>query len=265
MMRACSVLLVLLFLVAGCTGPVGPLPPAPAGAALQEKLRQNGQRWQQLDAIANVGLTQADKFSSTQQFILAERPQRLRVDVLSLFGQLALQLSVDQDHLQILDKTSLPPRAYAGPLDDALLARITRLPLTLSQLIHLLLYDPPFLTNEPVGVEQTADRYLLRLADGQREQIFSFDPQLHLRRGEYLHGGQSLLQIDYDDIGSADGFPRTIRVQMPVEQLRLTLSLSDLRLNQPVPAKRFRLTLPQGAVPLFPPDSSGAADEKGRS
>ncbi len=263
MIRACSVVLLLVF-IAGCAVPAGPMPPAPAVAALREKLIENGRLWQQLDAVAKVGLTRADRFYSSQQFILAEKPRRLRVDVLSLFGQLALQLSVDQDRLQILDKTSLPPRAYAGPMDDALLARMTRLPLSLSQLIHLLLYDPPVMPTETGKVEQTGDRYLLRLADGQREQIFSFDSQLNLRRGEYLHGGQSLLQIDYDDIGPTDGFPRAIRVQMPVEQIRLTLSLSDLRLNQPAPAKRFRLTLPEGAAPLFPADT-GAGDEGGHS
>ena len=264
MIRAC-ILVFSLLLIAGCAGIGGPLPTAPAAAVLHEKLRDNGRRWQQLDTLAKVGLTREGKFYSTQQFILAEKPERLRVDVLSLFGQLALQLSVDQDRLQILDKTSLPPRAYAGPLDDDLLSRITRLPLSVSQLVRLLLYDPPVFVTAAAGVEQTADRYLLRLVQGQQQQIFSFDSQLNLRRSEYLHGGQSLLQIDYDEINPEDNFPRALRVQLPAEKIRLTLSLSDLRLNQPVPAKRFRLTLPEGAVPLLPVDAAGAGVGKGRS
>lgn len=250
----------LIWLLAGCAGTGGLLPVAPTAEMLHEKLRENSRQWQQLDTMAKVGLTQAGNFYSTQQFILAEKPQRLRVDVLSLFGQLALQLTVDQDRLQILDKTRLPPRAYQGPLDDALLARITRLPLSVSQLIPLLLYDPPVFKTAPAGVEQTSDRYLLRFTEGQRQQLFSFDSQLRLRRSEYLYGEQSLLQIDYDDINSDDGFPRAMRVQLPVEQIRLTLKLSDLRLNRPAADKRFRLTLPENALPLL----SEANKEKGR-
>ena len=135
-MKSClSLLVTLLMLLFGCSAPKLHLPPAPEPQILLAQLALTSQRWQQLDAAAKVGLEHAGKYFSTQQFMLLEKPARLRVDVLSLFNQLALQLTVDQGELQVYLNTTVPGQFYRGPATDALLARFTHLPLGAADLV----------------------------------------------------------------------------------------------------------------------------------
>jgi len=246
--------ILLLSLLAGCAIPRPKLPPAPEAQILLQQLALGRQSWQQLDTAAKVGFQREGKYLSTQQFILLEKPDRLRVDVLSLFSQLALQLTVDQGQLQVFLNTTVPGQFYQGPASDELLARFTRLPIGATELVHLLLYDPPQADYQTIRVEMTKDRYLLRLTLGDREQQFLFDEQLQLRSCLYLRSAEPLLVVDYDKISQTDGFPRRIQIEMPAQQTKVTLNFSDLILNQPVKDGRFRLTPPANAVPLLLPN-----------
>jgi outer membrane biogenesis lipoprotein LolB len=246
-------LMVPILILVGCAAPRPQLPPAPEPQALLQRLALTGQRWQQLDAAAKVGIQREGKYFSTQQFMLLEKPDRLRVDVLSLFSQLALQLTVDQGELQVFLNTTVPGQFYRGPASDELLARFTRLPLAASELVRLLLYDPPQSEYQTIRVEMGEDRYLLRLTLGDREQQFLFDDQLQLRRCLYLRSAEPLLIVDYAKIDEADAFPRRIQIEMPVQQTRVTLNLTEVRLNQPAKAGRFKLSPPANAIPLTLP------------
>ncbi len=119
----------LVFLLTACAGPRPQLPSVPAAEVLLRKLEETGQRWQQLDAAAEVGFKRNGKSLSSRQFMLLEKPDRLRVDVLSFFGQPVLQLTVDQGELQVFLGTTTPGQYYRGPASDEVLARFTRLPL----------------------------------------------------------------------------------------------------------------------------------------
>ncbi len=244
----------LFFLLLACARPKPPLPPAPVANILLEKLKVSGRKWQQLDAAAEVGFRRDGKYFSTRQFLLVEKPQRLRVDVLTFFGQLAFQLTVNQDQLQVFLNTTVPGKFYQGPARDDVLARFTRLPLRASELIRLLLYDPPRPEYLETQVTTEGDRYRLRLISGDRQQQFFFDEQLRLRRGIYLQAGQELLLVNYDDFAKEDGFPRRARIEIPQQKLSVVVSFSEVKLNQPAADKRFILTPPANALPLKLPE-----------
>ncbi|WP_020675648.1 DUF4292 domain-containing protein [Geopsychrobacter electrodiphilus] len=242
--------LLLNLLLVGCAGPKIQLPPAPEAEVLLRSLARNNERWQQLDAAAKIALDQHGKYMSTQDFLLLEKPDRLRLDVLSLFNQLALQLAVDQGELQVFLNTSAPGQYYRGPASDELLARFTRVPLGVVDLVRLLLYDPPTQAYQTAAVEVSDDRYLLRLTNGDRQQQFFFDRQLQLRRGIYLSLNEPFLIVNYDKQNPADGFPRRIQIEMPKQETSLTVTLSEVRLNVPAKAGRFQLSFPANATPL---------------
>lgn len=255
------ILLVLLVLLSGCAGSKLPLPPAPAAEVLLHKLFENSVRWQQLDAAAEVGMDKNGHYLSTNQYLLLEKPDRLRVDVLTFFGQLALQLSVDQDEMQIFLNTTIPGQYYKGPASDELLARLTRLPLRASELIRLLLYDPPQSSYQNARIEVKEDRYLLRLLTDGGEQQFAFDALLQLRRCVYARSGAPLLIVEYNDV-KEDGFPRRVRIQIPRQQTIVNIRFSELKFNQPTKTGRFVIKRPANAVPLQLP---GLDDGKERS
>ena len=243
----------LVFLLVGCAAPRPQLPPAPEAKILLQQLDRSSQRWQQLDAAAKVGIERDGKSLSTQQFMLLEKPDSIRVDVLSLFSQLALQLTVSQGEIQVFLNTTVPGQFYRGPASDDLLARFTRLPLAAPELVRLLLYDPPHADYQTVAVETSEDRYLLRLDRGDREQQFWFDGQLQLRRCLYLRNAEPLLIVDYAKIDQIDGFPRRVQIEMPPQATRVTINFSELRLNKPAKSGRFQLSPPANAVPLVLP------------
>jgi hypothetical protein len=85
----------------------------------------------------------AGQHFSTQQFILAEQPDRVRVDALTGFGQLVMQLASDGDVLSVLLNTTSPPRFIAAAPREENFSRFVRLSLPPHLLVALLLYDPP--------------------------------------------------------------------------------------------------------------------------
>ncbi len=261
-MRLFYSVLMLTLLLVGCAGPRPQLAPAPEPQILLQKLSQLSQSWQQIDAAAKVGFQREGKYLSTQQFMLLEKPDRLRVDVLSLFSQLALQLTVDQGELQVFLNTTVPGQFYRGPASDEVLARFTRLPLGAAELVSLLLYDPPLSDYQIITVETTEDRYLLRLTNGDRQQQLLFDDQLQLRRCLYLRSEKPFLIVDYGKFDETDKFPRRIQIEMPAQKTKLTVKFSEVILNQPTKAGRFQLTPPANVVPLILP---GFNPEEARS
>lgn len=256
-MKKLVTVITMALLLSACMAPRPQLPPAPDAAVLLQTLAESGERWQQLDAAAKVGFTRNGHYLPSNQFVLLEKPDRIRVDVLTFFGQLAMQLAVDRNVLQVYLNTTVPGQFYRGPASEDLFARFIHLPLRAPELVQLLLYDPPHSGTPDSVVEVTADRYLLRLDDGDRRQLFYFDASLRLRRCVYLFGGQVLLSVAYDKLDSADGFPRSVKLEAPEQKTRVTLALSEVKLNQPARAGRFELSPPANAVPLQLPPASG--------
>ena len=93
----------------------------------------------------------------------------------------------------------------------------------------------------------TLDSELLR---GNLKQQLFFDAELQLRRSAYLRDDALMLAVDYDKIDEEDAFPRRVKIEMPLQQTRVTLNLSEVRLNEPAKAGRFELKPPENVVPL---------------
>lgn len=253
-MKRCWLLLLPLLSLAACSAPRTPLPPPPSAETLLQQLQLSSHRWQQVELQAEVGIQRQGHYLLTHQQLLAEQPQRLRLNILTPFDQQVMQLGIIDGQLQVL-VNSLPPQFYQGALDQQLLACLTRLPLTADRLIGALLYSTSLFRIDSASVERTEERFVLHLADDYRERLLQFDGQLRLREVLYLHERTLQLQVAYADFAAKDGFPRRIVLEVPAEQTRLTFDISAVQLNQPAADKRFQLRPPLNAVPLFLPDS----------
>lgn len=246
-------LLLIVMLLGACAAPRTTLPPPPEAGILLQKLESEQDRWRELDAAAQVGFKRDGKSLSTRQFMLLERPDRLRVDVLTLFSQLALQLTVADGELEVFLNNPAPGQYYRGPASDALLARFTRVPLRAAELVQLLLHAPPWMKDAPSRVEVAGERYRLTLDAGTQRQQFYFDAELLLRRCVYLQGTQVLLAVDYDQFDAENHFPRRVQIELPQQETRLAVVFSELRLNQGIKPGRFDLQPPSNALPLLIP------------
>ncbi|PLY02671.1 MAG: hypothetical protein C0622_05285 [Desulfuromonas sp.] len=222
----------------------------PGDADLLNLVAQRSGEIKTLDTAASVHLTSHGKYYSSQQFLLLERPDRLRADVLTGFGQLVLQLTSDGDQLAVFLNTEVPGRFLSGPATYENFLRFIRVPLAPRELLAILLYDPPMraFDKSRVALSERGDRLLLILTGGDSRQELSFDSQRRLTGCRYYWQETLQLSVEYDDIAEEDGFPRQLIVEIPEEETRLKLSLSEVVLNEPIDPQRFRLSQPEGSL-----------------
>lgn len=238
-------LIVLLLLLAACARPPQPVwTDIPDAAELLAQLRERSPVVQGLDAEASASIVHDGRNVSSQQFLLLQQPDRLRVDALSGFGQLLLQLASDGEVLTVFLNTTVPPRFFRGSASEENLSRFVQLPLPPDLLVSLLLYDPPLLDHRRQRVSEEDDQLTLYLDDGRFAQKYYFDAELRLVGCDYLEARELLLSVRYSRISAEDGFPRRIELEMPPRKTRLALRLSDLQLDPDPEPARFRLQPP---------------------
>lgn len=247
-------LLLSLLLVSGCARPPEPLwTDVPTATELLEILHTRAGTNSRIDTAASVSITADGQHFSTQQFLLAEQPDRVRVDALSGFGQLVMQLASDGDVLSVLLNTTSPPRFYRGSATEENFSRFVRVPLPPQLLVAMLLYDPPILDYQQAQVHKRGDLLELLLSNGTLTQIFLFNGQLQLIGSEYAHHQETLLAVEYSRFAPVDGFPRRIALHLPQDDVLLAVRINELTLNGDIPAGRFTLEAPDNiAVESIP-------------
>jgi len=217
----------------------------PPGGELIANLKRSDV-FRSLDGTARVRLESDGKSYTVTQLLLAEKPDRLRLDLLSPFGQPLLQLATDGRQLTAL----LPPDAvfYLGEASDRNLQRFTRLPLQLPDLIALILYQVPLIAYDDESVTPLGNGLVLELSgrEGLR-QVLRFDHERRLVEASYYCAEELQLRLLYDDFDDGPPpFPRAIRFEMPAQKSSASLRFSELILNPELPEGRFRLNPPVG-------------------
>lgn len=241
----------LLLMMAACAPrPVGPQRLAvdqEVAGRLLEAWRQRSAANISLQGIASARVETADGNFSGTQVLLAERPNLFRAESLSPFGTPLLILAANGDRLGVL----LPTRNlfYTGAATAENLGRFSRLPLVPEDLVDLLLYRPPLLTDRvEAGYALPDGGWQLVLIAGERRQELFFDPAERLVRVLYAKGGRTLLEARYRAIGAlVDDFPAEFAIDVPEFATRARLKFSELAINRSFQPGIFRLEPPAGA------------------
>ncbi|WP_303721250.1 DUF4292 domain-containing protein [Malonomonas rubra] len=237
--------LFFLLLLTACAKPPKPVwTELPSSEELVQRLTSTTGQAFSLDGAATVGLTVNGKHFSSQQFLLVQKPDRLRADVLTGFGQLILQLSSNGKELSVFTNTTVPGHFYRGPATAENISRFTRIPLATRSMVHLLLYDPPLIDYQQSTVSTDENGLLLRLENRQLQQELLFDNQLQLVGCRYFSGNELMLEVLYQKFDQEEHFPRTVRLNLFTEKTRATLKFSELRTNIEIAPERFQLKQP---------------------
>ena len=238
--------LLFFLLLAACARPEKPvLTDFPEVETLLQQLSATTGQISSLDSAASVKLTVKGKRFSSQQFLLLEKPDRMRADVLTGFGKLLLQLTSDGEELSVLVNTSSPGRFYRGPATTENVVRFTRIPLATKDIVRLLLYDPPLIGYQQGEVLAEDGNFLLRLKNQEVQQDLLFNQQLQLIGCRYFSADKLFLDVLYQKIDSELLFPRRIHIDLVAEETEAVLSLSEMLLNVDIPTERFRLKQPE--------------------
>jgi outer membrane lipoprotein-sorting protein len=243
-----------ILVLGGCL----PRPPAPPSASpateavLLKGLAADSAAFQSLKGVAKVKIANGGRSFSATQILLVQKPDRLRTEVLSFFGQPMLLLATDGAELTVFSTTK--STFYRGPATPRNLQRILRVPLRLDDLVHVLLYQVPVIEYErsSLGPGKPEGSLLTLFGDEGRRQTLRFDGRRRLVEADYFRGEKHLLRITYGGFADQNGrsFPRTVHLDAPPLNAEASVVFSDVTTNVTIPESRFSLTPPPGTKVL---------------
>jgi hypothetical protein len=181
--------------------------------------------------------------------IAAERPAKLRTEVLGFFNSPVVLLATNGDRMQIslTDKGTFSE----GPATARSLARVIQVSLDPADLVSLLFGDPPILPGaSPVGLRVDVDRraYATTLAAQGRTEIVYQDVETLLPVGAEVDGPEGWRADFADPQAHGDAtIPGRIVLFSADGRTELQLSYRKVRVNLVIEEDLFQLTPPKGA------------------
>ncbi len=219
---------------------------------LMQEWYENSARVISVQGLAKVKVHSPGNSLGGTQVILAEKPDRLRAETLSPFGSPLLLLAADGENLGVL----LPSRNifYTGAASPANLGRFARIPLRLSDLVSVLLYQPPIINaRSDKAFELQEGGWLLVRNGSSRRQELTFNHERQLVEIRYYDSDKMLLKITYGKFSEeGDRFPLLFGIELPEQDTTASLEFSDLKTNGKLRPGIFQLTPPEGVtvIPL---------------
>lgn len=250
--RAAIAVLATAVALAGCTPRPAPAPPAPVLGALPSAAqidaasaaRQAAVRG--LRAWARLSYESPEESRRVRQLLIAERPDRLRLELFSPFGAVFVLTAAD-GALAAWDRET--STVYRGAASAANLRHYIQVELPVDEAVALLLGTPP-LGGDDAVVSADGDQIKLWWATADGARAAWFTPALEpLRYEQHAGDGRVLLRASYADYQTLGGLrvARHIGLELPQRPLRLGIALSDIEVNPPLEAAAFALATPSGS------------------
>jgi len=258
--RFFSLLIGLLFL-SSCA-PVAP-PSRPPVAPIESpermadrllaRIEAQAGAFNSLSSLAKIRISHPERNINATQVLFVQKPDRFRAEVLSPFGNPLLMTAANGRQLDAY----IPSKGtfYRGAPDLENLQRFIPIPLRLTDLVHILLYDPLMIDFQTRNAVLEGAGYRLDLlADNGVRQALLFDERLRLLQTAYFVDDELQFQIEYDNFTeSSPAFPLSIEIDMPLNRTAVSLSFRDAEINPEIPENRFSLVPPDGVrVEPFP-------------
>jgi outer membrane lipoprotein-sorting protein len=246
--------LVFSIVCAGCaaTRPLAPHPPPavlPSAAQLEAMLAARYDAVHSLRALARLRYRDADESNSSREAIVVARPDRLRVEVLSLFGSVFV-LTADDGALTAYARQE--GTVYQGRASPENLWRYTRIGLPLSDLVDIVLGTPPPRRGRNAQVAFEPDSGWIRLRrdlDGLSQVVWFSDAHLPVAAEERDDNQAPLWHATFGDYEDHGGFPIAthIGLDMPAAHRSVEVALEDIDLNPTLDHSVFAFQTPPGS------------------
>jgi outer membrane lipoprotein-sorting protein len=238
----------------GCAAvrrPVTLAPPTtlPSAAELEAVLAKRRDTVHSLRALAHVRYRDPEESNSSREAIVVARPDRLRVEVLSLFGSVFVLAADDGLLTAYARQENTLYRGHASPEN---LWRYVRLTLPVSDLVDLVLGTPPLRQTKEADVSFDPWTGSIQLVQewAHGAQLVWFSPTaLPLRTEEQGPDRQTLWRATFDNYESQNGFAVATRIalELPAWQRSLDIALEDIDLNPKLDSAVFAVQTPPGS------------------
>ncbi|GIW41574.1 MAG: hypothetical protein KatS3mg076_2151 [Candidatus Binatia bacterium] len=255
--RALAGLALLVVLAGGCARPVvAPLDrgTTPEVEALEELVRSCRGAVRNLRTEARMSFRSPEGSGSAREILLVERPDRLRVEVVGMFGTpFVLVTSGGRLAAYVAEER----RVYRGVADARTLYPYLFVELPPRDAVDLLLGCPPWregghasLFYDPTGGEWR----LWRPTGGGTAQVVLFSRAPHRTIGVEEHDREGLLWrarfSGHVRVGGVE-FPREISLEVPREGSRVEIEFQEPELNVSLDPLVFELRTPSGAEDVW--------------
>ena len=245
--------LVLFFVIAGlfsCAPAVRPplVVPEASPDELLGVLAGNAASFTSLKGIARISFhEQGKKNIKGKQILLLEKPNRVRSEILGLFGQSAAVAVVNGESVSVL-----VPREgvlYQGEASVHNLQRILRIPLKIKDLVNFILYQVPVIEYQTSSVEVLPGggfRLLLK-GEGELLEELVFNAEQQLVEGRFQKGTEEILRLAYGNFSEGKNpFPHHQILDLPGSGIEARVEFISLETNVELDEKLFRLEKPEG-------------------
>ena len=225
----------VLGLLAGCTTVgVKPIPTeAPTGqwqaAQMVEALAQRREQFRALKTAARVNYSGPDGKNSFDEAVLVQRPDRLRLETLSLLGTILLVTVNDKEIIGYYPRDGIYVR---GARSKANLLKYTQIPLEPDEITALLLGLPP--VDPKASGQQDGNALAFTLAGGRKDVVSFESNQAVPTKWERVDGrGQAELSATFSDyIQTPAGlFPSKIVMEALQQKKRLEIRYQEPEIN----------------------------------
>ena len=254
MRRAAIAVLATALALAGCTTRPAHRPATPGGVRADadaivaaDVARRSALRGQR--AWARLSYESPQESHRAKQLLVAERPDRLRLEIFSPFGAVFV-LAAAGGALAAYDRGAAT--VYRGAASADNLRRYTQMDLPVAGAVDLLLGTPPIDAAEPGVVTVDGDTVELwrETADGGARVVWYSAALAPVRYEERDRDGNVRLRAAYDGYTAVDGVAvaTQLQIELPPSQQRIAIALSDVEVNPPLGDGVFAFQTPAGSA-----------------
>ena len=227
-------------------------------ATLLAEVRAAQDRVRRVRGSARVRIDAPEVSGAVNEFVAAEKPDRLRLETHDFFGNVAAVLVAEGSRLAFYDARQR--LYYRGEATVQNVSRLLPLALPPEELVVVLCGSAPIVAGEPLEVEVRGSHLLLTLRAGATGQ------QLAVGEGAAVEASRVRQLPPLADVAAAKTapaydlefggfrrrgavrFPRNLELSAPAARLRVELAWKeDLELNGAIEPSLFRLAPPRGA------------------
>jgi hypothetical protein len=250
--------------MAGCRVPPPDLSRDPAELLAAVRAAQG--RVARVQGSAKVHVDSPEVSGWVDEFVAAEKPDRVRLETRDFFGNVAAVLVADGGRFALYDARQRV--YYRGEATPENVSRLLPLALPPADLAVLLCGSAPLVEGPAREVEARGARLLLRLGGASAEQELAVGEEAAVEASRVRRpaatpagGGGADHDLEFDTFRRRGGirFPTAARLAAPAAGVRLELRWKeDLEVNGPPDPALFRLEPPRGArvVDLAPGSSA---------
>jgi outer membrane lipoprotein-sorting protein len=250
----------LSYVLAACTA-TRPLTPRaapavlPSAAELEAGLAARRDAVRSLRALARLRYRDAEQSVTSREAIVVARPDRVRVEVLSIFGSVFLLVA---DNGQMTAYARNENTVYRGQASPQNLQRYVRLGVPVDELVDIVLGTPPARDGRAqVSFDEAAGAIRLRrwLDQGSQTVWFS-EASLPLATEEAGADGRARWRATFAEYEDHAGVPIATRIglDLPAWSQSMEIALQDIEVNPTLDHSIFAFQAPSGSkvVDLHP-------------